>query len=398
MRTAGEGHYYFDERQKLFCWRLIAGGRPVVRKAKTQALLKAKVKLALADVDTRGGAVPRLAQSMTVGQYLDYWLAEVIHPPNRAKTTHRSYSQICRLYIKPHVGSLPLLSLSATQCQSLLNKVSKQVSSPETVGIVHRTFRSALSWATRARLLAANPILAAEIPKRASATILGRQKRALPPSQVPAILEEMLRTRVLKTRDETVHVHRYGPMLAFALATGLRLSELLGALRTDIFEMAELEGAFVIHVQRTLLWEGKDWSIDHDVKRPKSNRIIPLSGLALACIRARDAMVERDAQLAGGHREEHGLLWTTETGRPVKERNLQRALDSILAELKIPHVSLKDLRKSFGSLLARKNTPISTLQDLMGHESFQTTRKHYVLVFGGDMLTAVNSIGYELAP
>ena len=74
-------------------------------------------------VEARKGSV--VTKSQTVGDYLAYWLREVIEP-NRAPLTASTYETLIRLYLTPGLGSKRLDRLSVRDVQSWLNRVATQ--------------------------------------------------------------------------------------------------------------------------------------------------------------------------------------------------------------------------------------------------------------------------------
>jgi Phage integrase, N-terminal SAM-like domain len=70
------------------------------------------------DKSARG--IPQPGQAWNVGEYLDYWLAEVARPAVRP-TTYAKYEVMVRLYLRPGLGRHRLDRLSVGMVQSYLN-------------------------------------------------------------------------------------------------------------------------------------------------------------------------------------------------------------------------------------------------------------------------------------
>lgn len=60
----------------------------------------------------------------TLGEYLEYWLREVIKP-NRVPSTYSTYETFVRLYIAPGIGPIRLHKLSTRHVQTWINKVAR---------------------------------------------------------------------------------------------------------------------------------------------------------------------------------------------------------------------------------------------------------------------------------
>jgi integrase len=400
MRTRGEGTYF--ELGGKFCWRLKHDGRSHVRKADTAKELRAKVRECLKEIDEQGAHLSKDARDVTVAGWLNGWLEQFVKP-SRARKTYRQYEQVVRLYILPAIGTLRLKNLTALQVQAMLNALSSRGLSPTTVALTRTILRTAIQAAVKQRMILHNPVDATEKPKAGPL-----KKRTMTPGQMEALLAELMRTELVVTRkrvQEERLVYRYGPMLTFLLSTGPRISESLAILWLEIDRKAQPRP--VARINRTLEWEaakkdakGKEieaakWWFS-DVKTHKSRRAVPLNSRALAALDAQWIQQERERKSAGKYYTELGLVFTTETGQPVRERNVQRALDYALTAIGLPHFSLHDLRRSFGTALAANN-PIHIVQAILGHEQSSTTLKHYVTPFEEDMAAAVTGLDAKVA-
>jgi hypothetical protein len=83
---------------------------------RTRAEVAAKLDAALHDVRTGTYSEPT---QMTVGEWLDIWLAEYVRPHLRPKTTD-SYESVIRLHIKPAIGGIRLRSLQTAHVQQMI--------------------------------------------------------------------------------------------------------------------------------------------------------------------------------------------------------------------------------------------------------------------------------------
>ncbi len=371
LRGRGEGTYYMEG--DLFAWRLKVDGKSIVRKAKTQKELRAKVKAAQAELDQRGEVLSKLDRDTTLGVYLDRWLETAVKP-NRATKTYRQYEQLVRLYMKPAFGGLKLQALKPTDVQKALNDLrqpvvaagpdgkaatTRRALAPATIQLVRVVLRRALNVAVLQKLILSNPVDATERPKAAT-----RRERAMDPDQLQALLDALKADR-----------SRYAPILLVILSTGLRISEALGLEWDDVDRAAK--PLPTLAVRRRVDWTpGGEWTMA-PLKTDRARRTIPLNSDALQAL-------QRAVALKTGE-----LVFTTETGTPMMERNVQRALSAILTKAKLPHFSLHDLRRTFGTTLANAGVPPHVLQSLMGHENVQTTFGHYTTFFGADAASAV---------
>ncbi|MCH9022341.1 MAG: tyrosine-type recombinase/integrase [Planctomycetes bacterium] len=83
------------------------------------------------------------------------------------------------------------------------------------------------------------------------------------------------------------------------------------------------------------------------------------------------------------NRFKSSYVFLNNLGRPFRH-SLKAAFDRLLRRADLtdkdnpitPHA----LRRTFGTKLASKNTPLKVLMDLMGHSKLETTMKYYVKV------------------
>ena len=384
-RESGEGTYYTEG--DLFCWRLRdRNGRIVATvKRKTAALRKSAVKIKLHEIEAAGGHVLSRQRAYTVGSWLQWWLENIVR--RKSALTYRQHEQAARLYITPHLGTIQLTKLTSRdghEWQAALSRARKANGEPysaRTRGMALCTLRAALNAALAQvpPLIMVNPVASIEEPKADAV-----RKRTLRPDAMAKVIAQ-------------VDTSRYGPMVSLLLATGASVSEAGGWKWSDYDKTADPRP--VLLILRKLEWESapKDangkrtgaasWTFE-DVKRKKRRRAVPLGAQAteaLAKIRAEQD--EHKAKL-GKYWPDHDLILTAETGEPIKPRNLQRGLDIILSAAGVPHIGLHDLRKTYGSQLARSGVGVHAVMTLLGHSNIATAEKHYIEVLTEDAAAA----------
>jgi len=388
-RGAGEGHYYTETvgSTTYYCWRRFTDGKRYTVKAKSASIRRERVKAKQAAIEAGLGTARRSGDPQ-LGDYLDNWLETTVKP-SKAVKTYRSYEQAVRLYIKPQLGHIRLSKLDSMTIRAgiyaLMDRSPNPVG-PVTAGSALIVLKKALNDATREAppLLRINPAAPVQRPKPGPL-----KKRVLKSAEADQFFEAAM------------NAGRFGPMLALILATGVRISEALGWTWGDHEEANNgYGGRPTLRVQRTLVWhqapvddEGKKvgpakWSFE-EVKKPRSRRTIPLARKAASALEAIQKQQSEDRDNLGEDYIDNGLLLATSLGTPVVERNISRGLEEILKKAKLPHVSLHDLRKTYGTLLADSKTPLHYVQSLLGHESIVTTEKHYLSAQAEGMAKAV---------
>ena len=116
-RGNGEGSIY-QRADGIWCCALIDPGvRRKVIYGRTRQEVASKLRTAL---QAREAGTLADSRRMTVGEYLDTWLSEVVEPSAR-NWTYLGYETAVRLHLKPTLSRLRLDRLTPIQVQSLLN-------------------------------------------------------------------------------------------------------------------------------------------------------------------------------------------------------------------------------------------------------------------------------------
>ena len=90
----------------------------------------------------------------------------------------------------------------------------------------------------------------------------------------------------------------------------------------------------------------------------------------------RKAQLE-DRLLAGGSWEDHGLVFTTHTGRPLDGINVTRDFKRMLKKAQLPIRRFHDLRHTAASFLLYQKVPPRVVMELLGHSGIRVTMDLY---------------------
>jgi integrase len=159
-------------------------------------------------------------------------------------------------------------------------------------------------------------------------------------------------------------------MVVLAHATGMRQSELLGLCWFEV----DLDGGW-LHLRKQLGRDGKR----KDLKTEAAQRSIPLAAAVVQVLRVHKAAQAAERRTAV-YWEEHDLVFTTKTGRPISHRNAHRSWTRIVAKAGVEHRGIHHLRHSFITTLAERGVHERTAQHLAGHEDSRMTRNIYTHV------------------
>ncbi|MEJ7842432.1 MAG: site-specific integrase [Rubrobacter sp.] len=367
-RGNGEGNIYQVRNRKtgkkdrwvgVYTARAPTGTKRREVSGKTRTEVAGKLARAIAD---RDGGLVFDAGKLTVGKYLDRWLADSVRDTVRL-TTYQGYERIVRRHLKPTLGTIKLKSLTPTHVRGLYRERLDSGLAPRMVQLVHTTLHKALKQAVMDGLIPRNATEAVKAPK------VGRKEiTPLSAEQTKGLLQA---AGDAKDRFETLY--------AVAVGTGMRQGELLGLKWEDV----DIERG-VLQVRRTLSTaNGKGFAFG-EPKTARSRRSIKLPALALAALkRHRTAQLEERMQLAGLW-QDHDLVFANRKGNPVSRQDLiTRSFKPLLRRARLPDVRFHDLRHTCATILLRAGKHPKYVQELLGHATISITLDTYSHVIEG---------------
>jgi integrase len=339
--------------------------------SKDRGTALAKLRELRAQIDA--GQIPTTSTT-TVAKWLDHWL-ETIAKPDIRPMTYRSYEQVIRLYIAPHIGSKRLDRLTAEHIRVMHRAIQER--SHRFAQLAHSVLRKALKQAMTEGLILRNPLDAVK-----------------PPKYVPTV-------RAAFTAETAAHIIKtaflsgdeiQGTRWAAAFLTGARRSELLG-LEWDRVNLVDGYIDLAWQLQRL----PRDWQPEAGVEarqchgtlwwtRPKSNagtRVVPLIAPMVAAL-------ERVKELDGAN--PHGLVWHHPDGRPITPEEHHDDWKQLLSDAGVPDAPLHSCRHTTATMLHAAGVDEDTRQLVLGHSSAVVTRG-YVHVDRSRQLAALDNLG-----
>jgi integrase len=369
-RADGEGTIYADGAG--FRAELPIGGKTVKRRAKTRKEAQAKLAQLIKDRDA-GLQVGTGAQTLEAWQ--TYWL-DVVAPLEGLKpnTIHKQRG-ICRAYIWPALGSIPIDRLRAEDVERWGLALVARGLRQSTVDTALRRLRASLNLAVARKLIREN--VARGVKIRVPAPVITGADEA------DAYLDAAQSRQLL----EQVAGHRLAALFLLAVTLGLRQGELLGLrwgrvhldgptprieVREQLQRLPGTPGKQQIHRETPKGRRDRRSSSRRDV------RLTPAHVTALRAHRSRQA-AEKLA-LGEGWRGED-LVFTSMTGTPVLDSRLRLIFKAQLHQAGLPHVTFHSLRHTAGSLMLAAGAQIIDVSRVLGHANVLITANIYAHSF-----------------
>ncbi len=306
---------------------------------------------------------------MTLGEWLDKWLAEYMTATLRP-TTLRGYRNHIENHIKPYLGDKIVSAVTSADVQRLyvmLQKEGRNRPHPQlghglsasTLHSIHTTFHHAMKTAQQIHMIAKNPTEGVTVPK-----INHQPKQILNQQQLEQFMDTL-------KGDELWHDFFYTEV-----TTGLRRGELCG-LRWEDFDGETLKICRTIHGDLT---EG-----------------VPKTGSGLRTI----FLPQSTAQLLNDRKQSAISPWIfpnlLDPTLPTRPSTAYCKLKELLARGGLPNIRFHDLRHTFATHALTSGVDAKTLSNILGHTKASFTLDTYTHVTGDMHQRAAEIVGNFLA-
>jgi integrase len=291
-------------------------------------------------------------ERITVGEFLDRWLDEVVKPQRRARTYDR-YAGTVRLHLKPRLGRHLLSKLTAATVQTVINNLAADKGA-QTAQHARAVLQRALNRAAKWELITRNVVLVTDPPKSKS--------RAIAP-----LTEEQVRQFLTSVAD-----HRLEPLYRLTLSLGLRRGEVLG-----------LRWADIDFAKQTLQITGSLQRVEGKLERsePKTRagaRTLHLPDVLVELLTEHQRRQNEERMLWGTEWQEHDLVFPTERGTPMEPSNLNRHFKLALKRAGLPLTTrFHDLRHTCATFLIAQGVHPRVVMEILGHSQISLTMNTY---------------------
>ena len=285
--------------------------------------------------------------SSTLAEYLRAWLDGAL---GLSPKTLERYRELAERQIIPHLGATKLQRLKPEHMQQWHGTLLTGGLSARTVGHAHRVLRLVLQCAAKNGTVARNV-----------ATIHA------PPKVEETEIEILSADQIA---DALFDGHTLFPIVALALATGMRRGELLGLQWGDV----DLDGG-TLRVERR--WRKLKLACASSRQRPSGVAAISLCRLrrpTVVMLRTHKVQqMELRFIIGAGAIRTDTLVFGTVDGGLMRPRNLSKAWWRARSAMKLPAVSFHAFRHSHASMLIRAGVDVITVSRRLGHANASIT-------------------------
>ena len=324
---------------------------------KTRAEVSRKLTEAMAD---RDGGLLHDAGKLTVGEYLNRWLADSVKGTVK-ETTYANYAYIAHKHVSPALGHVKLKTLTPAHVRDLYGEKARTNLAATTVKKMHVVLRKALSQAVSDGLIPRNAADGVKPPRVGA-----------PGEEIKPIGSEACAKFLEASRGE-----RLEALYVLAVHCGLREGELL-ALRWEDVYLEAVRPTMLVRRTLTRGEDGRGWVVGASTKSGKGRRVRLTRRAVTALKDHRKRQLEERMCLAGLWQDQ-GLVFAGETGSFINPSNLRnRSFKRIKARSGVREdLRFHDLRHNCATLLLSEGVNAKVVSELLGHASITITLNIY---------------------
>lgn len=302
-------------------------------------------------------------QRLRLGDFLDYWLDEIIEPSDRKPSTKASYRDNVRLHIEPSLGHLRLVQIRYEAVQRFINRKALDGYSASTLRTLMVILRMALDHAALIKKLdpeAAIQVHQVKLPKAQ------RERKAV------TAWTQQERQRFLVAARTT----RLYALYVLVGLLGLRRGEALALRWSDL----ELDGDDpVLRVRRQVQRVRGTHGLL--VTAPKSESAIRDLALPAQCVQVlREHRQRQDTErlALGATWLDLDLVFPNGRGGHIEPRNLNRHMAAVCKKAGLDRRGLHTLRHTAATSAHELGVDWKEIQHMLGHADLGTTMNVYV--------------------
>jgi integrase len=365
VQRNGQAYFRVDLPKDLFT----DGKRhSVMALTRREALGKAQTRVdeRKQGIDTQGA---KLSLSDFLTRFLDFYKTE----GGVAPRTWQDYRYHIEANISPAIGGLALGELKPLNVDQWSKALRGRGLGDRTVEYAQAVLRRALQFAVEWEIIERNP---------AAAKFRAAKRKRVVRSGGPRI--RFLDPNESRRFLEVAKGDRHEALYALDITTGLRPEELYG-LRWKDLDLENCRLTVNQVVAKTRRKKGEDVSRYEfgPPKTDKSRRTIDYPAFVAELLSLERQCVIESRRLAGNRWKEAGLVFPSQVGTPLEERNVLRRFQTICEDNDLPKLRLYDLRHTHASLLIDEGVHPKKISERLGHSSIKLTMDTYGHLFEG---------------
>lgn len=297
---------------------------------------------------------------MTLGEWLDQWLEELVAPSVR-ESTLEGYRHYIQYHIKPRLGSKPISKITPDDVRKLYRDVQRHgriredpeyghALSASTVRRLHGVLHLAMDAAVRARLIPQNPTQGVTLPKKETAP-----RKILNDAQLERFMEEIRKDPI------------WYDFFYMELTTGLRKGEICGLMWSD-FDSKQ----GTLSIRRTIHRRKGGGVTAGATKTGAGKRVITLPPSTAEMLQKRKKRSYSQWIFC------HPLL----PEQPLPPDMAYNRMKTLLKRAGLPELRFHDLRHTFATHALASGVDAKTLSGILGHTKASFTLDTYAHVTG----------------
>lgn len=309
----------------------------------------------------------------TFEKWVNEWL-----PKARMTTrdnTYKDYERLCRDYIIPEFGKIPLVSLTRKKVNAFYLQMEQDDVGRYTIHYIHKVFHRCMQVAYLEEEIINNPVHGATLPR-----LEDKEMSFLNELQVLAFLASL--------KD-----HPHEALYDLAVKAGPREGELLGLKWEDI----DFFRGTIFFKRQAKRVEGEGIKLK-PLKTKASKRTIHIGSHTLDLFAKQKANQDIEKAKMGESWQENGLVFPTSIGTIYDQSNLVAEFKVVLGLAGLPEIRFHDLRHTAASIMIKNGIDVITVSRTLGHSRPSTTLNCYGHLMPGIQPEAAQLIDDALTP
>ena len=296
------------------------------------------------------------------------WLNEYVKISNKPSTYDR-YLGIYNNYIDKSILSNKVIeSIKPMDIQIFYNSLYKSKKTSSTINTINKVLKSFFTFAFNQGYITNNPCIKGKV------VIPGDLKSET--KEIEIFSDEDI-SKILNSKNNVLIKY----LSIFSLATGMRRGECLGLQWKDIYDDE-------VHIERSsktvALYDENSVkrykSILQSPKTQKSKRVIPLPNSLKSILKDIRAIQAQNKLLAGSSYIDNDLIFCTEIGKLLDDRNISRSFKRFLKSCDVEYKNFHALRHTYATKQFELGVPLKTVSVLLGHSDIYITANRYTHV------------------